>query len=655
MTDVEDPVVRTGSAERLEFVAGPAAGQSEGVTAVVLDPAWTPAAGDPGAQIPIRALVGPVVEADDLFDEALARLDAWADASGAADSLLVEGWTYWFRLRETMWRWLHELLLWRRVLASFPSAGLPAELADVAIPEGEPLLAEAARLVWPSARVVVAAAAGSEPAVPGTAPDGSRIGRLTAGLGRLGRSRPEQPARADAPAAEPPARLLAERIERALAVRRPRVVVLTNPRTYQHVGSGGGRADPLFGAVIPRLADQGIQPLLVGPFLDHRVDADRQLLEAHPDVLPGTALGRWSAAEDRARGEAAAAAVMAASEALAGTPLAVDGVDVAPRLAETLARQAARISRRDVVMRARLERFLADVRPGAVILAQEGIHTAWLVASHSAGLPTFAVQHGVLYPGHPGYPNRSHPALPLPTHTFTYGDYERDILVGRGAYRPDMVTAVGSPRLDLDMLDGGGNRTPAERAAVRRELGLADGERLLVVSTVNLRFVQRSHFVHTLARTLGGPLPRVHIVFKQHPGEFERGPYEDLLLGLARAGGYDPPPIGVVKDIDLYLLLRAADAHLGALSTVLSEAVVAGTKNLISVVDGHADLLGYVEAGVATPVRSPADVLAALDDPRPPDRAARAAFLGRHFRPGDASGRIVEAVAAAVGAASRPS
>ncbi len=98
----------------------------------------------------------------------------------------------------------------------------------------------------------------------------------------------------------------------------------------------------------------------------------------------------------------------------------------------------------------------------------------------------------------------------------------------------------------------------------------------------------------------------------------------------------------MVKDIDLYRLLRAADAHLGVGSTVLTEAVLIGTPNLISVVDRHADLLGYVEAGVAKPVRSADDVLAALADPRPPDPDARAAFLARHFGPGDASGRIAD-------------
>ena len=55
-------------------------------------------------------------------------------------------------------------------------------------------------------------------------------------------------------------------------------------------------------------------------------------------------------------------------------------------------------------------------------------------------------------------------------------------------------------------------------------------------------------------------------------------------------------------DIDLYRLLRAADAHLGMHSTVLTDAVVVGTPNLIATVDAYTDILGYIPAGVARPV-----------------------------------------------------
>ena len=167
---------------------------------------------------------------------------------------------------------------------------------------------------------------------------------------------------------------------------------------------------------------------------------------------------------------------------------------------------------------------------------------------------------------------------------------------------------------------------------------------MLVVSTVNLPFVRRFHVVQMLEQMLGGPLPGIHVVFKKHPGELDDGPYEELLEGLARAGGYTPPPMTVVREVDLYGLLRAADAHLGLRSTVLTDAVVVNVPNLVATVQAHADMLGYVDAGVARPVGNRTELLEALADPRPADPAARTAFLERHFLPGDASERIARAV-----------
>ena len=70
---------------------------------------------------------------------------------------------------------------------------------------------------------------------------------------------------------------------------------------------------------------------------------------------------------------------------------------------------------------ARVERLFAELRPRAVVLAQEGIRTPWVVAARGAGVPLFAVQHGVLYKGHPGYPNLRHRSLSLPSRTFVFG------------------------------------------------------------------------------------------------------------------------------------------------------------------------------------------------------------------------------------------
>jgi hypothetical protein len=102
--------------------------------------------------------------------------------------------------------------------------------------------------------------------------------------------------------------------------------------------------------------------------------------------------------------------------------------------------------------------------------------------------------------------------------------------------------------------------------------------------------------------------------------------------------------VTLVQSIDLYQLLAAADAHIGIYSTVLTEAVMTATPNLMFAALATADLLGYVAAGVAIPVRSGGDVLAALEAAvtAPVDDATRQAFLDLHFEPGSASQRIAD-------------
>ena len=327
------------------------------------------------------------------------------------------------------------------------------------------------------------------------------------------------------------------------------------------------------------------------------------------------------------------------------TMLTIGSANLPAAATEKLRTAALTLIRIDIRQRARIERFLEELRPRAIVLTQEGIQLPWLMAGRATGVPIFALQHGVLYRGHAGYPDLRHPKLLLPDRTFVYGDYERRVLVDELAYEPSEVEVSGSPRLDLDATAA---RPLDERTSVRKALGVAEENRLLVVSTVHLRFFRRSHLAHMLERTLGGPLPNVHVVFKQHPGERDAGFYRELLDGLAAAGGYAPPPVSVVRDIDLMALLRAADAHLGLLSTVLTDAVSAGTHNLIATVDAHRDLIGYVPAGVAQPVNDVSGLLAQLNSPTPVDPARRAAFLADHFRPGSAGARIVASIRAEV-------
>jgi hypothetical protein len=326
-------------------------------------------------------------------------------------------------------------------------------------------------------------------------------------------------------------------------------------------------------------------------------------------------------------------------DAIREAPVEVAGVDLGPELRSRVVATTRTVLPNQLRSRDRIRWVLRRLRPAGILLADEYHRQDWLAAAAAEGIPTIALQHGMIYRHHNGYIHPARPAgLRLPDRTYVFGRWERELLVHQSVYREDEVRVGGSPRLDLVRPD------PTARDAMRAELGVTPGERVVVVSGSWGSIYRGIHYPICLAGLMDLALPDVHIVVKLHPGEQDEGPYRAVIERAAAARGLPAPRITIVQKVDLYRLLVAADAHLGVHSTVLTEAVVTGTPNLLADSLAAADLLGYVDAGVATPVRDGGDVLAALDraaaDGTLSTPEARAAFVAQHFEPGCASERI---------------
>jgi len=606
---------------------------------VVLDMSWTREPGDRPDLVSLRPVLTSVLRRVDVFDGSLARLDAWAEAAGLADRFTADGVTWWYRIRMIV-RWdLHELMLWRHVLDEVAPRG---RYETIVVPASRQALADAARAIGPASvaprvriargrffRVDELVASGRRRAVRVAGPRTRRWARRARDAWQ---SRPKLvrrdavlDARADALRAQPHG-----------------VLAIASAGFFQVIRSGDRErlADPHLALVLDRLSAEGRPVVTVALALDHRHDADWKKLEADDRLLPHTMLrGRWSDPADDAIDSSAVAAGLAD---LSRIPLDVAGRDLGPAFASIVAGYGGSWldgQRRGV---RRAQRLMRDLQPSVLFVDHEGVRTLWLAAARRLGIPIVAVQHGVIYSNNPEYCHPLHPALVRPDTTCVFGPFERDLLVEQGGYDPATVVVTGSSRADPETASH--PLGADERAQVRRELGVADDDRLLVVSVAHNPVAGDLHSAEMVARLLGGPLPGIHVVFKLHPQDRTEGPFEALLRGLARAGGYPAPSITVVRNFDLYRLLRAADAHLGQYSTVLTDAVVAGTPNMIAVGLAYGDMLGYVPAQVAVPVETIDDVRAFVGDPRAPEPDDRARFLDAHFTRGDATARIVAAI-----------
>ena len=604
---------------------------------VVLDTWWTPGASDRPGVVPLRPVVERILGETDLANGSLERLDAWASAAGLADRFVVDGATWWYKVRMAV-RWdLHELMIWQRVLAELAP---PGRYETIEIPWRRTALVAAAR-------ALVAA----EQVGPGRGSGGPRVvtrhgrrdlhdlyQRLRRSAGQLWRIRWAVGA---ARGLDPIVRARRARLEAriaSLSSEPPRVLGVAWAGAFHVVRDSVGdrRMDPHLTLVLDRLAAEHSPVAMVMEGLDHQRRGDWPTIGGDERVVPQSIVDErgWNAPDGHGTTNRRPGA-----SGVRPVPLDVDGVNLGPAMERVVAGYAGRWLEAQARATGWAERFLGDLRPGVLYLDREGTRTKWIVAARRRGIPVIAIQHGMIYPGNPEYCHPDHPAALRPDVTCVFGDAERDLLVEHGGYAADAVVVTGSPRADPRTMR---RPTVDERTTVRRELGVAEGARMLVVSVAHNQVMGDLYSAAMVAGSLGGPLPGVHVVVKLHPQDRGHADYARLLAGLAAAGCYEAPAVSVIRDTDLYRLLRSADAHLGQYSTVLTDAVVAGTPNMIAVAQAYADPLGHVAAGVAVPVRSVDDVRTFMADPRLPTDADREQFLGRHFEPGDAAGRIAD-------------
>ena len=614
---------------------------------VVTDEAWTAPSDGLDGVLALRDLIVDGLAGRDLLAESLSLLDGWAAGTDVVEASTVDGLSAWYHRRLHLWRWLHERLAWLAVLDGL----LVDDSIDViVVPAAETVLAEMATLAAAARGIEVrispasTAAVFSGGAVEPRRPEADR--RPVARLRRL-------PARIRS--ALHRARI--DRRLRKLAAEPPRLLVLVSPGDSQVITTADGprRRNPFLDPVIDALAGSTLEPIVLE--LGGTSDGDdwaRLTAGGRARTLPGELLAtRFSRPDDVStapRVEAAAARVAAIS-----APLVVGRVDLGPLVRAELVsgiRGALAGRLRDLP---RMRRLLRRLHPAGILLVNEYGRPEWLVAARAEGIPAAAIQHGIIHRFHVGYryPARP-PELVLPGRTYVFGDYEARLLTEESAYRADEVVVAGSPRLDLVPMAPTPASRVATRDAVRQELGVADGDRLVVVSTTAAAVLTRFGVVPALGRLFDHPLERVHLVFKLHPAESDGTRYERLVNGIAGARGIPAPPMTIVKAIDLYRLLAAADAHLGSYSTVLTEAIVIGTPNLLAAADAGGDLLDYAAAGVAQPVRHGADLLRELDAAAagrhdPVAGIARDAFVGEHFLAGPAAPRIARDLVAWLG------
>jgi hypothetical protein len=252
-----------------------------------------------------------------------------------------------------------------------------------------------------------------------------------------------------------------------------------------------------------------------------------------------------------------------------------------------------------------MSEVLARVEPALVVLYAEssGWGRAALGACRARGVPSLAIQHGILYPRYYSYLHAADEAdCPRPDRSAVFGEAARRFLVAQGHYAPEALVVTGSPKFDeLQEL-----ARRLDRAALRRGLGVGPEQQLLVVAS-RYRGIRHTH--PAIGSAFAGLLqavkemPSVRLVVKPHPAESAE-PYARAVRDAAVAAKVTPPRSELLE------LLVACDALVTVESLSAVEALVLGRPVLV--LNMPTNLAEIVEQGMALGVAAGQDAGPAL-------------------------------------------
>ncbi len=250
-----------------------------------------------------------------------------------------------------------------------------------------------------------------------------------------------------------------------------------------------------------------------------------------------------------------------------------------------------------------VEEVLLRERPDVLVLYAEssGLGRAAVAAARAHGIPSVAVQHGIMYPqyySHEHAPDElERDPVPIPTRTAVFGELAKELLMRRGSYPEERIVVTGSPKFDA-LVQGASGYDPA---ATRRAIGVPEGVRFLVLAT---RWSAVSPVYEELVRAVEG-LSGVLLFVKPHQAESPRA-YEEVVKRLSA----ERTRI-LSGDHNLLELLFASDGLITVDSFASSEALVLGRSVLVLNLPGNLGPL--VDRGVALGVRRGESIAKALE------------------------------------------
>lgn len=256
-----------------------------------------------------------------------------------------------------------------------------------------------------------------------------------------------------------------------------------------------------------------------------------------------------------------------------------------------------------------VKRAIEIEKPNLILMTYEygALGKSTVIAGKLKGIPTVAVQHGVITPTHKGYmyskneilPDGSAklPYYPIPEKTAVSGYYYKYLLTKVSGYPENSVVLTGQPRYDIlyyaDKI--------YDKKQVFKELKISPDKKLVLWTTQTHGFPldENKKNISAVYNAIKS-FRNIQLVIKLHPNENQKA----TLYKKDRTF----KPLIMSGKANTYALLYACDLLITKHSTTAAEAIALNKPVIILNLSGMEDVVDYVKEGVATGVYNEKDL-----------------------------------------------
>ncbi len=256
------------------------------------------------------------------------------------------------------------------------------------------------------------------------------------------------------------------------------------------------------------------------------------------------------------------------------------------------------------------KRMIEIEKPDLILIQNEYgyFERALVIAGKLKGIPTLAVQHGIITPMHHGYMfNKDiRGTIILPDITCVYGRYYYDLLTKNSIYDPEQVVVTGQPRYDI--LYDVANVYSKNRFLKTYGIDVKSKIVLWTTQSHGISDEENRKYLKLIFEVMQN-IRHITLIIKQHPGEGEK--YTRMIRDYM--GQYDVDSVITQKNSDTYEQLYVCDLMITKNSTTAIEAVALNKPVIVLNLSGEPDIVNYVEEGIALGVYRENDLKTAIE------------------------------------------